>query len=81
MCMNSELLSDEMCKTWKFNDYCRNLPNSSNDNLNSSISNNLKNITPKSNKGYYNNEHVYLSAEIEMNHHTVEVNITLNYTK
>lgn len=78
--MNSENLSDEMCKTWKFNDYCRNLPNSSNDNVTSFKSNNSQNI-PKSNKGYYNDEHISLLAEIAMNHHTVEVNITFSYTK
>lgn len=65
-----------MCKTWKFNDYCRNSPNSSNGSINSFESKDLQNIIPKSNKGYYNDEHVYLSAEIQMNHHTIEVNIT-----
>lgn len=68
-----------MCNMWKFNDYCHNSPNSSNDNINSFESKDFQNVKPKSSNSYYNDKHIYLSAEIQMNHH-IEVNIGPYYS-
>lgn len=57
-----------MCSNWGFNDYCQ-LPNSSSVNtIEYHEPNNSQIVRPKSNKNYYNDEFVYLSATLEMNH-------------
>lgn len=57
-----------MCKNWKFNDYC---PASNSSNLNALDTNNpksLQKIKPGSKKNnYYNDDHVYLFALMQMN--------------
>lgn len=57
-----------MCENWKFNDYCTvaNSPNLST--LYSNKTKSLQNIGSRSNKNnYYNDDHVYLLASIQMN--------------
>lgn len=65
-----------MCSNWGFKDYCQ-LSNSS---ILNAIEyyepNNSKTIRPRSNNNYYNDDYVYLSATLEMNH-SVNVSIKL----
>jgi len=65
-----------MCSSWGFKDYCQ----LSNAPIVNAIEyyepNNSQTIRPKSNKNYYNDDYVYLSATLEMNH-SVKVSIQL----
>lgn len=65
-CNNNDHFRNELCKSWKFYEYCS-VPNTSNA-IDSIEPKNLQKNNFKSNKKYYNDDLVYLYADILMNH-------------